>query len=172
MKNNEIIFNHGKESGPWGSKITKMAKHAKNFCDCNIHSINYQDLTSPDARVQRLIEYLTPLKGKIFLVGSSMGGYVSTVASAQIPISGLMLLAPAFYLPNYAITKPTTPCKNISIIHGWNDKVVPYQNSITFAHQHKAKLLLVNDGHRLSESGMVLNNELEQIINNRGNDNE
>ena len=121
MTKQHIIFSHGKESGPWGSKITKMAEFAKSICDCEIHSIDYQDLESPDDRVQRLVDYLKTLRGKIILVGSSMGGYVSTVASTQVEVDGLMLLAPAFNLPGYQVQNPTTPCKNLQIIHGWHD---------------------------------------------------
>lgn len=164
MPTQHIVFSHGKESGPWGSKITKMAEYAKTLGDFKIHSLDYQDLNSPDERVKRLINYLKELNGKITLVGSSMGGYVSTVASNHRTLSGLLLLAPAFYLPNYAITQPTTPCKNTTIVHGWNDDIVPYQNSVKFAEQHKAKLVLVDDGHRLGYCGDVLNLELEEVI--------
>ena len=159
-----IVFSHGKESGPWGSKITKMAEHAKTICSGEIHSIDYQDLSSPYKRVERLVEYLKDLEGEIILVGSSMGGYVSTVASNKVSVAGLVLLAPAFYLPDYAIAKPITSCNNITIIHGWTDDIVPFQNSVAFAKQHKAKLVLVDDGHRLSDSGLTLNLELEGII--------
>lgn len=167
MSKLNIIFSHGKESGPNGSKITRMMKHAQSLCDCYVHSIDYQDLKSPDDRVTRLIEYLTTLKGDIILVGSSMGGYVSTVASSKKSVQGLMLLAPAFYLEGYDVSDIKSSCKNITIIHGWNDDIVPYKNSVKFAHQHKAKLVLVDDGHRLSESSDELNHKIENIINKR-----
>ncbi len=159
-----IIFNHGKESGPWGSKITKMAEHAKTLGNFTVHSIDYQDLTTPEQRVERLVNYAQDLKGEIIFIGSSMGGYVSTVASTQISIKGLLLLAPAFYLKGYEVKEPSTPCKNTIIIHGWNDDIVPYQNSVKFSQQHKAKLVLVDDGHRLSSSRQELNSELDKII--------
>ena len=164
-----IIFSHGKETGPWGSKISKMAEYAKTLGNFTVHSIDYQDLTTPKQRVERLVNYTQDLTGEIIFVGSSMGGYVSTVASTQIPITGLLLLAPAFYLKDYKVQQPTTPCKNTTIIHGWNDDIVPYQNSVKFAEQHKAKLVLVDDGHRLSNSGDVLNLETKNIIYNRVN---
>ena len=168
MTNLHLVFRHGKESGPWGSKITKMADYAKSICDCEIHSIDYQDLDSPDDRVQRLIDFLKALDGKIILVGSSMGGYVSTVASTQVEVDGLMLLAPAFNLPGYKVHNPTTPCKNLQVIHGWHDDIVPYQNSVKFAEIHNAKLTLVNDGHRLSGSEGDLRKILKSILNNIG----
>lgn len=157
-----IVFSHGKESGPWGSKIKSMVEQAKQYGE--IHSVDYQDLISPDDRVDRLVKHLESLKGDIILVGSSMGGYVSTVASSKVDVVGLMLLAPAFYLGDYSIQEPITACQNISIIHGWNDDVVPYENSVRFALQLKAELKLVNDGHRLANSQNVLNSELLAVI--------
>jgi len=40
------------------------------------------------------------------LVGSRMGGYVSTVASPQLEVDSLFLMAPAYYLLGYAIQDP------------------------------------------------------------------
>jgi hypothetical protein len=49
-----VYFNHGKESGPWGSKIKKLAKVAeqKGFA---VESPNYRDLPDADPRVERLL---------------------------------------------------------------------------------------------------------------------
>ena len=41
-----VCFNHGKESGPWGSKITALAEVAKGN-GFAVKSLDYQDL--PDA---------------------------------------------------------------------------------------------------------------------------
>ncbi len=161
MTTQHIVFSHGKESGPWGSKIKAMADFAKSVCDSEIHSLDYQEIESPDCRADHLISYLSKLSGEIILVGSSMGGYVSTLASTQINISGLMLLAPAFYLGGYDVSVPSTSCKNVRVIHGWHDDEVPYQNSVKFADEHKATLTLVNDGHRLSNSAIELKANLK-----------
>lgn len=81
-----IIFSHGKESGLWGSKIKAMAEYAKSVCDCEIHSLDYRDIESPDCRADHLISYLGKLSGEIILVGSSMGGYISPLAFKQVNI--------------------------------------------------------------------------------------
>jgi predicted alpha/beta hydrolase family esterase len=157
-----IVFSHGKESGPWGSKIKSMAEQAKQYGD--IHSIDYRDLPSPDDRVERLLTHLAQLTGNIVLVGSSMGGYVSTAASCKVELAGMFLLAPAFYLNGYDIQEPATHCKHVSVVHGWNDDVVPYANSVRFAAHYKASLKLVDDGHRLSNSQNVLHAELIAVL--------
>jgi len=38
-----------------------------------------------------------------------------------------------------------------SIIHGWDDELIPAQDVIDWALPRRDRLLLVNDGHRLSE---------------------
>jgi pimeloyl-ACP methyl ester carboxylesterase len=77
----KVIFSHGKESGPWGSKITRLAKIARQH-GFEVDSIDYRNIGDTDDRVTRLIEALT-CEEIIILVGSSMGGYVSLVASEE-----------------------------------------------------------------------------------------
>ena len=69
----KVIFSHGKESGPWGSKITKLAIIAKEL-GFDIDSIDYTNLTTPDERVLKLNNYLENETQSYILVGSSMGG--------------------------------------------------------------------------------------------------
>ena len=38
-----------------------------------------------------------------------------------------------------------------SIIHGWDDELIPAQAVVDWAHARRARLLLVDDTHRLSE---------------------
>ena len=48
-----ICFSHGKESGPWGTKITALAEIAmkRGF---TVVSIDYTGEPDPDARVRKL----------------------------------------------------------------------------------------------------------------------
>lgn len=155
-----LVFSHGKEGWPWGTKIKSMADGVKSAFDCELHSLYYRDLNSPEERAERLVKAISGLTGKIILIGSSMGAYASTLASAQVNVDGLLLLAPAFYLPGYQNPQPTTPCQQVTLIHGWGDEVVPYQHSIRFAQEHKASLKLVDDDHRLSADLDLLTREL------------
>jgi pimeloyl-ACP methyl ester carboxylesterase len=159
-----IVFSHGKESGPMGSKIKAMMAHVSASCDCDVYSIDYQNIASPDDRVEKLVQHLKTLQGEIVLVGSSMGGYVSAVAAMQVPTAALFLLAPAFYLDGYNVSEPKITCDRIAIVHGWLDDIVPYQHSVKFAKAHNAKLTLVNDEHRLAKCGAVLNSELDHLL--------
>src|ERR1019366_5887627 len=90
-----VVFSHGKESGPWGSKITAMAAAVQNL-KFEVQSVDYRGIDDPAARVAKLLDTTSGLQGPLVLVGSSMGGHVSAAAAALVPASGLFLLAPAF----------------------------------------------------------------------------
>ena len=59
-----------------------------------------------DRRVGQLLSTSLPEHSKLILVRSSMGGYVSNVASTRLKVDGLFLLAPAFYLNGYGNQEP------------------------------------------------------------------
>ena len=166
-KSGVVFFAHGKESGPWGIKIKRLAKvaEAKGFY---VESPDYSDLTDPEERVDRLISLLPEASKFLVLVGSSMGSYVSTVVSETFKPDGLFLLAPAFYLNGYANQDPHPYAKVITIVHGWNDEVVPVENAIRFAKRHKAQLHLLDSDHRLVSALPIIENIfgifLEQIM--------
>lgn len=144
-----IVFAHGKESGPWGSKIRRLADVGKRY-GAVVISPDYSDLQSPERRVDRLLALALPAHHKLILVGSSMGGYVSIVASRALHASGLFLMAPAIGLPGYAEAMPTTDTRQISIVHGWSDDVVPVRKVFDFAGQHKADLHIFDADHALN----------------------
>ncbi len=146
----KVIFSHGKESGPWGSKIKRLAAAAKT-CGFDVDSIDYSDILDPDLRVERLINVLREEAGDFILVGSSMGGYVSLVAAEQVQTEGVFLLAPALHLPGYK--RQDYHAKTcIEIVHGWSDELIPPENSIRFARSAGCSLHLVPGDHRLNSS--------------------
>ena len=146
----KIIFSHGMESGPWGTKIKRLAKIAANR-QLEIKSVDYTDTMDPDARVQRLRYLLDNETDDCLLAGSSMGGYVSLVSSGSHLIKGLFLMAPALYMPGYSCQVYSTKASVVDIVHGWNDDVIPVENSIRFARESGHSLHLVNGNHALSD---------------------
>jgi len=157
----KIIFSHGKESGSWGSKITRLANIAKEK-GCPVDSIDYTDLPDPDLRVERLLERLNKIGREFLLVGSSMGGYVSLVAAEQTNAKGVFLLAPALYMPGYK--KQSYSANNIEIVHGWSDNIIPPENSIKFAKNAECRLHLIDGDHRLNSSIEVVEKLFSQFI--------
>lgn len=144
-----VIFSHGQESGPWGTKINAMAETAR-AAGCEADSVDYQGIADPTERVEKLIAYCEPLVVPLILVGSSMGGHVATAAADTVNAVGLFVLAPAYYVPGYEDLTPVAPKIPISIVHGWHDDIVPVENSIRFASECHATLHIVDGDHRLT----------------------
>jgi pimeloyl-ACP methyl ester carboxylesterase len=142
-----VIFAHGKESGPQGGKILAMAEVAQAR-GLLTRSIDYRGIDDPAARVEKCSQIIETLDVPPVLVGSSMGGYVSTAVAALHPVDCLFLLAPAFGIEGYPdITGPNCP---MEIVHGWRDDIVPCDNSIAFAAASSAFLHLIDGDHRLT----------------------
>jgi predicted esterase len=159
-----VIFSHGQESGPWGSKIRAMATLARGL-GCETDSIDYQGIADPAERVEKLVASCATVDGDIVLVGSSMGGHVATAAASSVAAVGLFVLAPAYYMPGYEELTPDPPDIAIEIVHGWNDEIVPPENSIRFAGACSATLHLIDGGHRLTKNIDQINFYLERFIN-------
>lgn len=145
-----VYFAHGKESGPWGTKIEALAEIAK-MKGFSVESPDYSDQPDPDARVEQFLSMNLPASDLTVLVGSSMGGYVVTVASQAINPVGLFLMAPAFFIPGYMEQSPTPHARKTVIVHGLQDDVVPVENSVRFAREHNTELHLIDSGHRLND---------------------
>ncbi len=152
----KIIFSHGKESGPWGRKIIHLAQAAMAQ-GCHVESIDYRGIESPEARAELLTEKLSECPDPCALVGSSMGAYVSLVASQSVPVRGLFLLAPAVGLAGYAQHSFNLTGVSVKAIHGWQDTVVPVENVISFSREHRASLHLVDSDHNLSHVLVEIN---------------
>lgn len=144
-----IVFSHGKDSEPWGGKITAMAQVARKYA-LDVESVDYRGMDDPAVRVACLLEVCRGIAGPVVLVGSSLGGHVSAAASTQVDTRGMFLLAPAFYMPGYEQYTPTPAGCPISIVHGWNDDIVPVGNSIRWAQQYQAALHILDSDHRLT----------------------
>jgi alpha/beta superfamily hydrolase len=151
-----VVFSHGQESGPWGSKIAAMSEiaRAEGF---EIESVDYQGIDDPQDRVTRLLAFCKDLRGSLVLVGSSMGGWVSVAGSSLLQARGMFLLAPALYMPGYEKFSPRPAKCQTTIVHGWRDDVVPVENSIRFAHEQQATLHVLDSDHGLLDQIRAIN---------------
>jgi pimeloyl-ACP methyl ester carboxylesterase len=147
---NTVVFSHGKESGPWGSKIAAMAVVVRDL-NLAVESVDYRGLEDPNLRVEKLLAVGRELAGPLVLVGSSMGGHVAAAAAGRLGAAAVFLLAPAFYMPGYEQYTPQDVAVPTVIVHGWHDDIVPVDNSIRWAREHHAALHLLDSGHRLED---------------------
>lgn len=163
MSGAAVYFSHGQESGPWGTKISAMAK-AVRALGCRAESVDYRGMADPAERAEKLVAECAGVDAPLVLVGSSMGGYVAAAAAPRIRPAGLFLLAPAFYLEEYGVPAPPLPEAPLEIVHGWRDDVVPAEDSIRFARECRATLHLVDGDHRLTETIDEINYYLARFI--------
>lgn len=161
--NKLAIYNHGKDSTPWGEKTLAFADVAKRH-GYAVVSPDYQEQMDPDKRVEQLLAMGFSSYSKIVLIGSSMGGYVAMAATEALKPAGLFLLAPAFYLPGYRRTEFAPPAKCTRVFHGWRDEIVPPENSWRFCREHRIRLQMLDSGHRLIDVLPLLVEEFERFL--------
>ena len=153
------ILSHGFESGPDATKVTALAEVAERLgwsherpdytdLDARRDISSLGDVVARLARLRGLAQ-AAAARGPVVLAGSSLGGYIAGRISLEVPVCGLFLMAPAIAMgPLPALDAAAVP---VTIIHGWDDELIPAQAVVDWAHARRADLLLVNDGHRLSD---------------------
>lgn len=157
-----VIFSHGQESGPWGTKIRAMADLVRSL-GFAADSIDYRGIADPTKRVEKLLAEANDIESLV-LVGSSMGGHVATAAARELGAVGLFVLAPAYYMPGFEALTPAPPGLPMRIVHGWRDDVVPVDNSIRFARKARAGLYIVDGDHRLTANIGEINDLLRIFL--------
>ena len=153
------ILSHGFESGPDATKVTALAEaaerlgwsHARpDYTDLDARR-KVSELGDVPARLQRLLQLAqaAAARGPLVLAGSSLGAWISAQVSLQVPLRGLFLMAPPIWPgEKHAMQAAQVP---ISILHGWHDELIPAQQVVDWAQARNARLLLVDDSHRLSD---------------------
>lgn len=165
MTDNLLVFAHGKESGPWGTKITRLAQVAQR-CGFEVLSPDYSHTPDPRVRVAQLLE-LAPKARRLVLAGSSMGGYVSAMACGTLKPAALFLMAPALYFAGWDEEPQSVPALT-TVVHGWHDDIVPLAQVQRFAKRHSAALHLLDSGHTLNDQldllDLLLDHQLRQVL--------
>ena len=160
-----IYFFHGSLSSPKSTKIQHL-KPILESLGFTVETPDHSQIRSADDRVADMLSRDNLPVGNCILFGSSMGGYVATVLSQHLKPSGLFLLAPAFYLPSYQNQNPIPHADKTSIIHAWQDDIVPVENSIRFAKEYHATLHLVDGTHALRENITTITDLLTLFLEN------
>jgi predicted alpha/beta-hydrolase family hydrolase len=166
------ILSHGFESGPDATKVTALAEAAErlgwtherpDYMDLDARR-DISSLGDVRARLVRLREIAAAAasRGPVVLAGSSLGAYIAGRISLEVPVRGLFLMAPPITMgPLPELDAAAVP---VSIIHGWDDELIPAQQVIDWAHMRRARLLLVNDSHRLSDHVAASTEAFSQLL--------
>lgn len=152
------ILSHGFESGPDATKVTALADVAgrlgwtherPDYTDLDARR-EVSELGDVLARLERLrvLSRDASRRGPLVLAGSSLGAWISARVSLEVPTAGLFLLAPPIRMGEApALDAGRVPT---SIVHGWDDELIPADDVVAWAQPRRARLLLVDDSHRLS----------------------
>ncbi len=153
MNKGLAILSHGLESGPDATKVTAMADAAEaaGWRAVRPDYLEFdrgRDEAAVAGRIEHLLTYVEP-GVPLVLAGSSLGAFISALASLRTNTVGLFLIAPPpfmhwFSQPLAAASVPTT------IVHGWKDELIPVEPVLEFARARAARLHLVDDSHRLA----------------------
>ncbi|WP_251358352.1 alpha/beta hydrolase [Kangiella sp. TOML190] len=157
-----VIFSHGKVTGPNSSRIKSLSQIAIRM-GYEVESLDYRRLPTQE-RVNKLNQYLDELQRPYVLVGTSMGGYVSAVSALSHDPLGIFLISPALYLDGYAEAQVEKLACPTTVVHGWDDDIVPVQNVISFAKSAKASLHIFAGGHRLRSKLSETESCFEQFL--------
>lgn len=172
MSRGHCILSHGFESGPDAIKVTALAEVAERL-GWTHERPDYTDLDAQRevsslgdvrARLQRLVTLATAraAQGPVVLAGSSLGSYISAIASLQVPVRGLFLMVPPTRMgPMPALDAAPVPT---SVVHAWHDELIPSAEVIAWAQARSARLLMVDDGHRLTDHVEASGRAFEELL--------
>ena len=151
-----IIFAHGLEGSPNGSKIRALRNAGFDVVAPDFQGMNLAERV--DLLEEICLEYASQ---QPVLAGSSYGGLTAAIIAMRMPdiFRGLLLCAPALHLVEPPVDENTVlvapnGLKTV-IIHGLEDDIVPISCSIEYASRSSNEIVAfhqVNDGHRLAES--------------------
>ena len=148
------ILSHGLDSSPDATKVSAMARVAESI-GWSSERLDYRDIDAMrdirevSTRLQRLVDAARNARQPLVLAGSSMGAYISALATLEVECIGLFLMAPPIALPGY----PTTlAARNLptTVIHGWHDELIPAADVVLWSKMRSDHLILVDDDHRLT----------------------
>ena len=145
MSQPPIHFFHGLESGPVGTKSTRLSE------EFDVTAPDFEGVYDIEERLETA-EELTEGATDLVVVGSSFGGLLAALLYAKHPdrFNGYVLMAPALH-HDIAEEIDRMP-DNAVVIHGTHDEVVPIEEVRAFCQPHGVEFIEVDDNHRLHGS--------------------
>lgn len=140
----KVLFLHGLESKPGGTKPSCLKKAGYDVCNPALPKNDF-DISVKIA--QDSIDFEKP----DLVVGSSRGGAVAmSVSTRGAP---LLLIAPAWkkYVKDLDTWKIRADATELFILHSENDDVIPVSESKELTEKYGGQLTIVGADHRMSD---------------------
>ena len=149
-----VILSHGSYSGPDATKVSALAKIAdelgwKSLRPDFREADKLGHAASVQPRVEKLVAAAREAAQPLVLAGSSMGAFVSGLASLQVRCAGIFLIALPTKIPRWSqrFDMANVPAM---LVHGFDDELCPVTAAVRFARARGVPTLLLPDDHRLA----------------------
>ena len=164
-----VILSHGSDSGPDATKVSALARVAEALGWSTFRpdyreedQLGYAGCVSP--RIARLVEAMRGQPRPLVLAGSSMGAFVSGLASLEAPCDGLFLVALPIDIPGCARRFDAARGVPGMLVHGWRDELCSVDAAFAFAREHGMPTLLLDDDHRLASHVAMLEGQFALFL--------
>ncbi len=139
----KVLFLHGLESKPGGSKAKFLAKNGYEVLNPMLPKSSFED----SVRIaQKIVDEDRP----DVIVGSSRGGAIAMCLEPYA--AGVVLVAPAWSHFDYSRENALPTSKGTVILHCKDDDIVKFEDSKRLCDEHGAQLISVGKEHRMSDS--------------------
>lgn len=150
-----VILSHGSDSSPDATKVSALARVAEELgwttCRPDYRAddaLGYARCIAP--RVARLVTAMRGAARPLVLAGSSMGAFVSGLASLRAPCDALFLIALPIEIPRCPRFDLAAGVRAL-LVHGTDDELCPADAALAFAHARGIPSLLLDGDHRLAQ---------------------
>jgi predicted alpha/beta-hydrolase family hydrolase len=164
-----VILSHGSDSGPDATKVSALARVAGSL-GWSTSNPDYREddrlghAGSVPPRVARLLVAMHDAPRPLVLAGSSMGAFVSGLASLRAPCDALFLVALPIDIPGCPERFDAARGVPGMLVHGWRDELCPVDTAAGFARSRGMPALLLDDDHRLAGQVAMLERQFALFL--------
>lgn len=164
-----VILSHGSDSGPGATKVSALARVAEAL-GWSTQRPDYREddaagyASSVPVRVARLIDAMRHAPRPLVLAGSSMGAFVSGLASLEAECEGLFLIALPTMIPECPKRFDMRPDVRTMLVHGYRDELCPADAALAFARARAISALMLDGDHRLSNHVAMIERQFRLFL--------
>ena len=164
-----VILSHGSDSGPDATKVSALAGVAETLGWSTLRPDYREDdaagyAGSVPVRVARLIGAMRHAPRPLVLAGSSMGAFVSGLASLEAECDGLFLIALPIAIPECAKRFDLRSGIQTMLVHGYRDELCPADAALAFAQARAIPALMLDGDHRLSNHVTMIERQFRLFL--------
>lgn len=164
-----VVLSHGSHSAPEATKVSALARVAEALGWSTFRPDYREDDAAGFAgavapRLARLIAALQDAPRPRVLVGSSMGAFVSALASAVVPCDGAFLIALPAAIPGQPRALTLASGMPALLVHGYRDEVCPLDATLAFARRRGMAALLLDGDHRLADQVPAIERQFRAFL--------